>query len=164
MRKISLLLVLFVIVAAAPLMADHACKSVNGHFEASVVPPGTGHCPPVAGTLCTAGRVWGGIQGNYQFVAIGFFPSASIGGVPSVLFFTGRSTIFLKNDDKVFGTDTGSIDLPNLGGLGGFASLITFTGGTGDSSTAKGQIRLRGEFDPVAGTTSGDYLGKLCSQ
>jgi hypothetical protein len=97
-------------------------------------------------------------------VATGFFPSAAIGGVPSVLFFTGKSTIFLKSDDELLGTDTGSIDLPDLGGLGGFASLITFNGGTGAMSTASGQIRLRGEFDPKAGTTSGDYLGTLCTQ
>ena len=44
------------------------------------------------------------------------------------------------------------------------ASLITFTGGTGTMSNATGQIRLRGEFDPVAGTTSGDYLGTICTQ
>jgi hypothetical protein len=62
----------------------------------------------------------------------------------------------------LFGTDTGSIDLPP--GLGGFASLITFGGGTGPMSTATGQIRLRGEFSPTAGTTSGDYLGTLCTQ
>ena len=95
-------------------------------------------------------------------MATGFFPSAAIGGVPSVLFFTGQSTVFLKSDDKVFGTDTGSLDLPDLGGAGGFASLITFTGGTGAMSTAKGQIRLRGELSGP--TTSGDYLGTLCTQ
>jgi len=26
-----------------------------------------------------------------------------------------------------------------------------------------GGIRLRGDFDPVAGTTSGDYLGSICT-
>ncbi len=25
-----------------------------------------------------------------------------------------------------------------------------------------GQIRLRGQFDPIAGTTSGDYSGRVC--
>lgn len=159
MRKIWVVLLVF---AAAPLFADSTCKPVNGHFEANIVAPGDGHCPNVAGTLCTAGRVWGGIQGTYQFVATAFFPSAAIGGVPSVLFFTGKSTIFLKSDETLLGTDTGSIDLPALGGLGGFASLITFTGGTGSMSTAKGQIRLRGEL--IAATTSGDYAGTLCTQ
>jgi hypothetical protein len=57
------------------------------------------------------------------------------------------------------GTDTGSLDLSPLGG---FASLITFTGGTGDIARATGQIRLRGELDQAAGTTVGDYIGNLC--
>ena len=156
----SILIVLLAI--SVPSFADQACKPVEGHFLASVVPPGQGHCPNVPGTLCTAGRVWGGIQGNYQFIATGFFPSAAIGGVPTVLFFAGKSTVFLNSGDQVSGTDTGSIDLPPGGG--GFASLITFSGGTGAMSTATGQIRLRGEFSATAGTTSGDYLGTLCGQ
>src|SRR5207302_7480233 len=88
--------------------------------------PGT-LSPSDPGAFCTAGRVWGGIQGNYQFVMTGAFPSAAIGGVPTILFFSGKSTIFLKSGDQLLGTDTGSIDLPP--GLGGFASLITFDGG-----------------------------------
>ena len=147
---------------SVPASADQACKPVVGHFEAVVVPVGQGHCVSVpADTLCTAGRVWGGIQGNYQFVITGVLPSEVIGGVPGILFFTGRSTIFLKSGDKLLGTDTGSID---LAGLGGFASLITFDGGTGAMSNATGQIRLRGEFSASEGTTAGDYLGTLCSQ
>ena len=84
-----------------------------------------------------------------------------IGGVPTILFFTGKSTIFLKSSDQLLGTDTGSIDLPP--GQGGFASLITFDGGSGNMTGATGQIRLRGEFDAAEGTTSGDYVGKLCT-
>ena len=67
----------------------------------------------------------------------------------------------LKNGDHLLGTDTGSIDLPP--GEGGFASLITWNGGTGQMTGASGQIRLRGEFDPAAGTTAGDYLGTVCT-
>ena len=132
--------------AAVPMVADQTCKTVDGHFEASVVFPGQSFCP-VTAPLCTSGRVWGGIQGNYQFVMIG--------GVPTVFFFTGRSTVSLKDGGQVLGTDTGSIDLPP--GPGGFASLITF-------DNDGGQIRLRGHFDAVAGTTSGDYNGAMCSQ
>src|SRR5438132_14389226 len=161
--KRSILLACFtILVIVTSVYADQNCKPVEGHFEASVVPPGQGPCPPVDGTLCTAGRVWGGIQGNYQFIVSGLFPSAAIGGVPTVFFFTGKSTIFLKSDDQLLGTDTGSIDLPP--GLGGFASLITFGGGTGAMSTATGQIHLRGDFSAAEGKTSGDYLGTLCTQ
>ena len=151
-KAIGFLVALLVVI---PVFADQTCRPVEGHFEAVIVPPGEGHCPPVGGTLCTAGRVWGGIQGNYQFIATSFVPS---GAVPSIFFFTGQSTIFLKSGDQLFGTDTGSIDL----GAGGFASLITFGGGTGDMSTATGQIRLRGEL--TAAGTSGDYIGKVCSE
>ena len=152
---------LLLAVAVTPALGDHRCKPVVGHFEANVVPPGQGHCPSDPAAFCTAGRVWGGIQGNYQFVMTGAFPSIAIGGVPTILFFTGKSTIFLKSGDQLLGTDTGSIDLPP--GLGGFASLITFDGGTGNMSGATGQIRLRGEFDAAQATTSGDYIGTLCT-
>src|SRR2546426_5116513 len=90
---------------SVPASADQACKPVVGHFEAGVVPPGQGHCPSVPGTLCTAGRVLGGIQGDYQFVITGAVPSVTIGGGPTILFFTGRSTIFLKSGDQLLGTD-----------------------------------------------------------
>ena len=146
---------------AVPVSADQSCKPVVGHFEAFVVPPGQGHCPSVPETFCTAGRVWRGIQGNYQFVMTAAEPSVLIGGVPTILFFTGKSTIFLKSGDTLLGTDTGSIDLPP--GQGGFASLITFDGGTGAMSGATGQIRLRGEFSASESTTSGDYLGTRCT-
>ena len=151
---------LLLLVTVAPVFAE-TCKPVLGHFEAQVVPPGQGHCPSDLTAFCTAGRVWGGIQGNYQFTMTAASPSVIIGGVPTILFFTGKSTIFLKSGDQLLGTDTGSIDLPP--GQGGFASLITFAGGTGNTTGATGQIRLRGEFDAAEGTTSGDYVGKLCT-
>jgi len=154
--------VLLLTASVAPVSADQGCKPVAGHFEAFVVPPGQGHCPSDPSAFCTAGRVWGGIQGNYEFIITGAIPSTAIGGgVPTILFFTGKSTIFLKSGDQLLGTDTGSLDLPP--GQGGFASLITFDGGTGTLSGATGQIKLRGDFDAAEGTTTGDYLGRLCT-
>lgn len=141
--------------------ADPSCQPVTGHFEASLVPPGQGHCPANPSAFCTAGRVWGGIQGDYQFVMSGALPSANLGGVPTILFFTGQSDVALDNGAHVIGTDTGSLDLPP--GRGGFASLITFTGGTGTYTGANGQIRLRGQFDVAKARTSGDYTGMLCT-
>src|SRR4051794_1063240 len=107
------------LIGALPLIADQKCKPVDGHFEASVVLPGKSFCPATA-PLCTSGRVWGGIQGNYQFVMTQLVPSAASGGVPTIFFFTGKSTVTLKAGEQMFGTDTGSIDLPP--GQGGFAS------------------------------------------
>jgi len=130
------------------------CKPLVGSFEAEIQPADT--CP---GPLCTAGHVWGGIHGSYRFTMDKIIPNGEP-EVPTISFFTGHSIITLKGGDLLFGTDTGTIDLPP--GQGGFASLITFTGGTGAMENATGQIRLRGEFDPVAGTTSGDYIGTVC--
>jgi len=137
---------------ATAAFADQTCKPVNGQFEANVVPP-----PACTAPFCSAGRVWGGIQGNYTFAMTTIAPS---GAVPSIMFFTGQSEITVKDDDRLFGTDTGTLD---LGIDGGFASLITFTGGSGAMAGASGQIRLRGLLDLAAGTTSGDYVGTLCT-
>ena len=57
------------------------CKPVVGHFEA---------------------------QGNYQFIITGAVPSAAIGGVPTILFFTGKSTIFLESGDQLRTMRSGS--------------------------------------------------------
>jgi len=141
---------------ASTAWAEQQCKPVVGSFEAHVVNDG---CTSPVG-LCTAGRVWGGIQGTYSFVMTTANPNGEP-DVPTILFFTGHSQVALKSGDLVLGTDTGAIDLPP--GNGGFASLITFHGGTGAMAGATGQIRLRGDFDPAAGTTSGDYLGTLCT-
>jgi len=144
----------FLMAAIVFPVAAQQCKPLVGSFEAEVQPADT--CP---GPLCTAGRVWGGIQGNYRFTMDKIIPNGEP-EVPTISFFTGHSIITLKSGDELFGTDTGTIDLPP--GQGGFASLITFTGGTGAMANATGQIRLRGEFDAVAGITSGDYIGVVC--
>ena len=136
---------------ASPAPAGQACRPVNGHFEASIVPP-----PDCQAPLCTAGRVWGGLQGTYSFEVTSMQPTDP--ATPTIFFFTGKSTVNLKGGSQVFGTDTGSIDVA----AGGFASLITFSGGTGSHTGVTGQIKLRGTFDPAAGTTSGDYVGELC--
>jgi len=154
MRISSAACFLLAALSAAPLAAAQKCKPVVGSFEATLVPPGEGHCPADPNAFCTAGRVWGGVQGTYKFVMSAAVSSAAYGGVPTILFFTGRSTVLLKSGAEIVGTDTGSIDLPP--GAGGFASLITFGEG------ATGQIRLRGDFNAAAATTSGDYLGELC--
>lgn len=147
---------LMLTVSAGAAGAEQSCKPVVGSFEAQVVPyPPAGNC---AAVFCTAGRVWGGIQGTYAFTMP--TPPQPSGSVPSIFFFTGDSVIHTKSGDVLSGKDTGALD---FGPDGGFASLITFTGGTGALQNASGQIRLRGHLDPADGTTSGDYLGTLCT-
>jgi hypothetical protein len=131
--------------------AQEKCRPVVGNFEARVLPPA--EC---AAILCTEGRVWGGLQGSYKFKMTTLQPS----GVGAIMFFTGVSEVTVKSGDLLFGADTGSVD---LGPAGGFASLITFSGGSGDLQNATGQIRLRGQLDPVEETTSGDYIGSICT-
>ena len=146
-------LVLFAVISIAlsgQAFAQQKCKPVVGNFEAVVVLP-----PACMAAFCTAGRVWGGIQGTYTFAMT--MPPVPSGALPSIFFFTGQSQITTKGNELLFGTDTGTLDLgPNAG----FASLITFTGGTGSMAGATGQIRLRGELGEG---TSGDYIGTLCT-
>jgi hypothetical protein len=154
-KIVSVGLGFFLIATMVVPVAAQQCKPLVGSFEAEVQPANT--CP---GVLCTAGHVWGGIQGDYRFTMDKITPNGEP-EVPTISFFTGHSIISLKSGDQLFGTDTGTIDLPP--GQGGFASLITFIGGSGAMAKATGQIRLRGEFDPVDGTTSGDYIGTVCT-
>lgn len=154
-KTISVGLAFSTMAAMSVSVAAQQCKPLIGSFEANVQPANA-----CAGVLCTAGNVWGGIQGNYRFTMDKAIPNGEP-EVPTIDFFTGHSIITLKSGDQLFGTDTGTIDLPP--GKGGFASLITFTGGSGAMTNATGQIRLRGEFDPVVGTTSGDYIGTVCT-
>jgi len=137
-----------------PLAAAQDCRPVNGRFEAAIVPPGSGHCPAAA-FLCTAGRVWGGINGNYEFVLTAATPAATLGGLPTAIFYTGTRTIFLQAGSTVVGTDSGALDPPPAGQRG-FASLISFTSG------ASGQIRLFGQFTDSGSGTAGEYEGRLC--
>lgn len=138
-----------------PIVARPACRPINGHFEAQLVPPPD--CTSAVG-VCTAGRVWGGLQGDYQFTMSKLVPTAEP-ETPTISFFTGRSIVHTKDGD-LHGVDTGTIDLPP--GQGGFASLITWNGGTGPFTATTGQIHLRGFLDANAGTTSGDYEGTIC--
>ena len=149
MKTLCVLVLIIAAQISAPAYADQTCKPVVGSFEAHVVPP-----PPYGdctAAFCTAGRVWGGLQGSYRFTMTTLQPS---GAVPSIFFFTGDSEVTLKSGEVVHGTDTGSLD---LGPNGGFASLITFSGAT------TGQIRLRGQLDQIEGTTIGDYIGTICT-
>jgi hypothetical protein len=145
----------FAAVSGTPLarvaVADQACKPVVGSFEARIVPP-----PACTAVFCTAGRVWGGLQGTYEFTMP--TPPQPSGAVATISFFTGDSKVTLKSGEVVNGKDTGSID---FGPDGGFASLITFSDPANPGAT-RGQIRLRGQLDQATGTTSGDYLGTFC--
>lgn len=154
----SVMLAVSLLAALVPSMsavdAQPRCKPIVGHFEAAVVPPPA--CTVAMPLVCTGGRVWGGLQGEYAFVMSTVQPADPT--MPWINFFTGRSTITLKTGDTLQAVDTGTIDFQS----GGFASLITITGGIGGHAGTTGQMRLIGIFDPQAGTTAGEYRGTLC--
>jgi hypothetical protein len=156
MRHVTVLVGLVVSLAIPALAAaEDRCCPVNGHFETRLVPPAD-WASPVG--LCTSGRVWGGLYGTYFFTMPSLRPTVQP-AVPTIEFFTGASAITISGG-SIQGIDTGTLDRPP--GAGGFASLITFVGGTGSAAGALGQIRLRGELDAQSGITSGDDNGELC--
>src|SRR6185437_3763471 len=105
-KIVSVGLGFFLMTAMAVPAVAQQCKPLVGSFEAQVQPANT--CP---GVLCTAGNVWGGIQGNYRFTMDKIIPNGEP-EVPTISFFTGHSIITLKNGEQLFGTDTGTLDLP----------------------------------------------------
>ena len=72
-----------ILMGVTPLAGAQGCKQVVGHFEANIVPPGQEHCPADPNAFCTAGRVWGGVQGTYRFAMTAALPSGDFGGVPT---------------------------------------------------------------------------------
>lgn len=97
MRRLSQLITVCVfslLASTASAFGNQSCKPVVGHFEAIVVPPSQGHCPSIPNAFCTAGLVWGGIQGSYQFVMTNSTPSVLMGGVPSIYFLRGKARLF----------------------------------------------------------------------
>ena len=126
------------------------CSSVKGKFVGRLVKAAP--CPP--GGLCIDGNLSGGLKGKYAFHVTKQPVPAGEPAPQTINFFVGASTVTLKNGATLTGIDTGTIDMPP--GLGGFASLITWTSG------ATGQIRLRGVMNPAAETTSGEYEGTVC--
>jgi hypothetical protein len=86
-------------------------------------------------------------------------PAASLTSDDSIFHRTQQGDA--ESGDVVLGTDTGVIDLPRQRRVR-IAHHVQGRDGV-LMANATGQIRLRGDFDPVAGTTSGDYLGTVCT-
>lgn len=94
-KIMSIKLCLFLMAAIAIPVAAQQCKPLVGSFEAQVQPADT--CP---GPLCTAGNVWGGIQGKYHFTMDKILPNGEP-EVATISFFTGHSIIALKSGDEL---------------------------------------------------------------
>ncbi len=146
----------FAVATPTPAAAG-ACKPLHGHFTSVQVPP-PACTSPVA--FCTAGQLWGGLQGTYAFTMETAIPSPAP-TTPGATFYTGTSVVSLDDGGTVIGTDNGVVDL-NPFGTHRMVSLITFTSGAGGYEGATGYLQLRGEMDLVAGTVSGEFFGEVC--
>ena len=126
-------------------------KPVVGHLRSQQVtcPPGT----PGIG-LCTAGRLTGGVQGDFEFALMRLLPS----DVPDVQLYTGRLVVHTRGGD-LFCTDAGAFNA-NPASDGEVVDLCEITGGTGRLSGATGYLRVYGTFTSAAGGDS-DYRGVL---
>ena len=128
-------------------MAAVNCLPVNGHLKEQQVP-----CP----SLCTTGRMNGGIQGTYNFTLTSLSPVDP--AIPTVVHFSGLTTITTQDGDLNI-IDAGGFDTASPGN---FANLMTIVGGTGALTGASGHLFLFGDFDPAMGTGASDYRGEVC--
>src|SRR3954471_21832130 len=137
-----------------PASPQGNCTSVTGTFIFAVAPPG-GSCTT---GLCTLGLLKGDLNGSYEFHATHAPVAAGAPASATVRFFVGEGKVRLRSPGVVTAVETGTIDLPP--GQGGFASLMTWTGGPAGHSS--GQLRLTGLFNPVNAGVAGDYQGNVC--
>jgi hypothetical protein len=126
------------------------CTNVSGPFSA--VPPAT--CASPVG-ICTHGRLTGGLDAAYDFVADSqtvAFPIASL---------TGHSTITIdKGGAQLLGQDTSTLSLLT----GDFTTTVHIVGGTHQYKRAGGTIVAVGVFDFATGATAGTYSGRICKK
>ncbi len=156
-RTTTAMVLLAAIAPASPARAGEGCKPVYGFY--------TSRQQACDAPFCTAGRLIGGIQADYAFVATQFLPAAALaGGDPALanaLFYVGKSDVTLKSGDHVFASDSGVIDPPPLG-TGKQAALLVVSGGTGAYAGATGFLQLRGTLG-AGGIVTGDYSGEICT-
>lgn len=155
--------VLTAVVAAWAQPADasghgrHRCRSLRGHYSSMPVAPPA--CTSPVG-FCTAGDLWGALDGGYSFTMNTAIP-ANDPTVPGVTFYTGVSLITLEDGGSLVGTDTGAVDLSPVG-TGKMVSLITITDGADGYDGVRGYLQLRGTMNFVTGAVTGEYVGEIC--
>jgi hypothetical protein len=144
-RKTGMLGALCLVAVAHPREARSAaggCHAVAGTFVAQAPPD----CASPVG-ICTHGRLSGGLQATYDFVATGITPEGAL---------AGHSTITLDNGAVIHGSDTSV-----LGGDGSFVTTVRIVGGTRQYAHATGALVAPGHFTADGGT-AGSYSGTIC--
>lgn len=134
------------LIAAAAMAGE--CKPVNGNLRSEGFTDG---CASPIG-LCTRGRLTGGVQGDFVFVAQSLSPSDT----PGVFFYTGEINV-AGNDATLTCRDAGAYSFVN----GSVVDLCTIAGGTGKLAGASGDIKIFGIFANNVGDS--DYRGTICT-
>ncbi len=156
-KSLLLSLVFGLVLAVSVGSAETKCKTVNGHIKSQVVTelPNGDACPSPLG-LCTVGKFFGGIQGDFVFVAEDLVFNPDVDN-PQVQFTTGVITLETKDGGLTL-RDASSV---SFGPDGLFASVQTIAGGTGDLEGASGRLRAYGVFQ--GGCVDCDYRGEVCT-
>src|SRR5213594_3721331 len=79
--------------------ASSGCNPVNGHLVEDLVPGPGFH---------TVGRLWGGIQGAYEFTLTSATPTGDP-TISTIVHFVGHSTVHTRTGDLRF-TEAGALD------------------------------------------------------
>jgi len=144
---------LLALVAGIALVATQApasdTKHLTGHLSSQAV-TGPDCTSPVG--LCTAGRLIGGIHGEFEFTGTSLTPSST----PGVFFYTGTIVVHTAKGDLTC-TDAGAYSFAPTGEV---VDLCTITGGTGELAGATGSIQISGVFTFDGGGDS-DYAARL---
>ena len=123
--------------------AAGGCHPVSGTFVASSPPT----CP---GIFCTVGRLSGGLDATYSFVAYAIAPDGGL---------LGHSTIRLTNGAVITSDDESLLFGPPVAGTQ-FVTTVNFASGTREFAHVTGGLVAPGTI--TATGTVGTYSGQYC--
>ena len=148
----SVLAVILALASAQPQAAT--CKTTEGTFTSSVVPPPA--CQSPVGT-CTTGTLNGKFPESYDFVMDTLVPTPS-----GQLQYTGHSVITRTNGGAtLIGQDTGIMTFTGPT-TANFVTTVNVVGGTKQFKDATGQYVATGELDFVTGIATGTFTSTVC--
>jgi hypothetical protein len=155
-RTVAFLVALLIAVPVARLHAD-SCKSGDGAFTSTLVPPPD--CPSPIG-LCTIGALDGQHDQTYFFVMETFVPDAD---VPGRFNYTGHSEITTVNGGATLaGQDSGYMfigaDQTNVP----FVTTVNIVDGTRQFADATGQYVATGVLNFISGDAVGTFTSNVC--
>jgi hypothetical protein len=150
MRRSSMVAPIFTALAAAAVgvagpatAATGGCHPVSGTFVAASP-------PTCAGIFCTVGRLSGGLDASYSFVAYAVAPDGGL---------LGHSTITMTNGAVITSNDESLLFGPPLPGTR-FVTTVNFADGTREFAHVSGGLVAPGTITDSG--TVGTYSGQYC--